>query len=206
VARTHGGVVAREAAREEAGDPDLLANRQLRKDADARRRIALEAARRVNDGGVVLLDAGATARALAGALAGREVTVVTMDLKVAEAAATGRTLVHLVGGLVRNDHFSLSGSWARQMLADMRADVFFFSPQGLAGPDFGARTCEDAELKRAAMERSGRTIALAEANTFTAGVFAPVCPAGAVSEIISDRALKALPDALNGSVRRLTLV
>ena len=202
VSRTHGGVVAREAA----GDaPEPLLLEKMRHNQCAKLRIGTEAAGRVRDGQVVLLDAGTTALAVAQALAGRRVTVVALDLKVAQAAATGRTDVLVVGGQVRNSYYSVSGAWARRTLADIRADIFFLGADGVAGTSLSATTFEDAEIKRAAMGCSARTIAVVDHSKFTCHSVAEVCDLAALSELITDRGLGPLPAEMHSRLARLTL-
>ncbi|WP_293722422.1 DeoR/GlpR family DNA-binding transcription regulator [Stappia sp.] len=201
VSRTHGGVVAKEAT---GVAPEPLLLEKLRHNQGAKRRIGAEAASRVNDGQIVLLDAGTTALAVAQALAGRRVTVVALDLKVAEAAAVGRTDVLVVGGQVRNGYYSLTGTWARQTLASLRADIYFLGADGVAGTSLSATTFDDAEIKRVAMECCERTIAVVDHTKFATRSVAEVCDLGSLDELISDRDLGILPPAMMERIVRLT--
>ncbi len=98
----------------------------------------------VPDGATVVLDSGTTALALARLLAGRPIRAVALDLPVAQALAQGRTEVLLPGGSVRNGFLSLVGSWAEELLARVRADLFFlgadaFDPEGVTNHTFEER-------------------------------------------------------------------
>lgn len=201
VARTHGGVVAKDVA---GIAPEPLLLEKLRQNQGAKRRIGVEAARRVHDGQIVLLDAGTTALAVAQALAGRRVTVVALDLKVAEAAATGRTDVLVVGGQVRNGYYSLTGAWARQTLTDVRADIFFLGADGVSGTSLSATTFDDAEIKRVAMDCCERTIAVVDHTKFAGRSVADICDLDTLHELISDRDLGTLPPEMMDQINRLT--
>ncbi len=189
VTRTHGGVVARGAG-EDGTEPLFL--EKVRQNQNLKQRIGQAAAALLADGQAALLDSGTTAMATARALAGRRVTIVTMDLKVAEAASVGATEVHIVGGRVRNGYFSLVGNWAKDALASIQADICFLAADALDHNGITTATFEEAEAKRIAMSRAKRIVAISDHSKFGKRAFAEVCGLDAIDELVTDRGGEAL--------------
>ena len=189
VSRTHGGVVARGVG-ESAAEPLFL--EKLRAHQNLKLRIGAAAAAAVDNHKVVILDSGTTSLAVARELAGRPVTVVAMDLKVAEAAASGATEVHVLGGRIRNGYYSIVGSWMADALKDIRADVFFMSADAIDETGVTNSTLDEAVVKRAALEQAVQTTVVADHSKLNRRSFTPVCPLDAVSSFITDRGAEPL--------------
>lgn len=186
VSRTHGGVAVRGGGGEHDAEPLFLEKVRVRQ--NLKLRIAEAAAAEVENRKVVLLDSGTTTLAIARALAGRPITVVTVDLKTAEAAATGATEVHVVGGKVRNGYYSVIGNWALNTLKSIRADMFFLGADAIDEDGVTTSTFEEAEVKRVAMEQARRTVLVADHGKIGNHSFSKVCPLDAVDLFITDRA------------------
>jgi DeoR/GlpR family transcriptional regulator of sugar metabolism len=189
VSRTHGGVVARGIG-ESATEPLFL--EKLRVHQNLKMRIGAAAAATVDNNKVVILDSGTTSLAVARELAGRPVTVLAMDLKVAEAAAVGATEVHVLGGRVRSGYYSIVGSWAADALKGIRADIFFLSADAIDEAGITNSMLDEAEAKRAAIAQAARTTLIADHNKLNMRSFIPVCPLDAVSLFITDRGAEPL--------------
>ena len=183
ILRIHGGVVARGAG-EGVAEPMFL--EKLRISQSAKARIGEAAAAYVASNSTVILDSGTTALSVARALAGRAITLVTMDLKIAEAAAVGATEVHIIGGRVRNDYYSLIGAWATETLRHIRADCFFLSADCVDLEGVSTSTIEEAEVKRAAIAIAQKTILVADQRKLGCRSFAPVCGLQDLSGFITD--------------------
>ena len=128
--RVHGGAVLI--------DQDQFQNlsfvRRYNQNVAAKLAIANEAALLVNDGDSILLDASSTSYYLARALSGRnKLRVLTNGFEVArEMAQNTSNTVILIGGVVNNDSFSVTGLLSEQIIADMRIDKAFFSCSGFS--------------------------------------------------------------------------
>lgn len=203
VTRIHGGAVSRGAG-EDGTEPLFL--EKVRHNQSFKQRIGQKAAESVVDGQVALLDSGTTALATARALAGRRVTVVTMDLKVAEAASIGPTEVHIVGGRVRNGYFSLVGNWAKDALKSIQADVCFLAADALDESGITTATFDEAETKRLAISRAKRTVAITDHSKFGKRAFATVCELDAIDELITDRGGQDLIASYRELIPAITLV
>ena len=132
-------------------------------------RIARRAAELVRDGGTIISDSGTTALAVARCLVGRRLTVIALDVPVAEAlAARDGVDVLLPGGRVRNGLFSIVGPWTEETLRDIHADLFFLGADAVDLDGVTNSTIEEVEAKRLAMRAARETVLLAD-HTSSAG-------------------------------------
>jgi DeoR/GlpR family transcriptional regulator of sugar metabolism len=167
VARTvHGGAILRaQADAEPPGVPpvDLRRNVEQR----AKNAIAAAAAGYVENGQVVIIDAGTTTLAVAQALrAHRGLTIVTNSLTVAQVAAALREAsTYVIGGRLVAGSLSMIGPKARRDLATVRADWAFLGAAAIdVNGGFTSADPYEAEVKRA-MIRSARNVAIVADHT-----------------------------------------
>ncbi|WP_170990199.1 DeoR/GlpR family DNA-binding transcription regulator [Aquamicrobium sp. LC103] len=203
VSRTHGGVVLR--GRND-GSTEPLFLEKLRQHQNLKQRIGIAAAEELPDGKVAILDSGTTTLAIARAIAGRPVTIVTIDLKVAEAAASGATEVHLVGGHVRNGYFSIVGAWATSALQSIRADVAFMAADAIDEAGITNSTFDEAEVKRVVLSRASRCVLVADHSKLGARSFADVCPLDEVDLFVTDRGAEPMIGPYRQKIRDIRLV
>lgn len=181
-ARTHGGVVA--PRKGEAIEPLFL--EKLRVQQGAKKRIGRAAAAHVGKNRSILLDSGTTMLALAQELAGRAISIVALDLKVAEAAAVGATQVHMPAGQVRNGYFSIVGTPAIEAISGFTFDLFFMAADAIDSDGISNSTRDEADVKLAAISRAGQTILLADHTKLGRRALVPVCPLDSISRLITD--------------------
>lgn len=200
--RTHGGV----STAERSGGQEPLFMEKLRRQQSAKSSIADAAARHVEDGMRVTVDSGTTSLALARVLAGRPITVTALDIKTAEAAATGATQVVIVGGALRNGYFSLVGDeTASAIAARPEADIFFLSADAVDARGVSNVTVEEAKVKQAAIANAGRTILIADHTKLDRREPAHVCGWNAIDMFITDRHPAGIANSYDGMARRLEL-
>jgi DeoR family transcriptional regulator of aga operon len=157
-------------------------------------RIAAAAARIVRDGDVVLLDAGSTTAAVARALhARRDLTIVTIDLKIAVALCDVPNIRVLVtGGTAQKHGYNLVGPLAEQTLRSLTADVAILGTsavdiaQGVTTP-----TLEKVPLKQAMLRAARHSVLVADASKFGLRSAFQICPLNTFQQIITDTALPA---------------
>jgi DeoR/GlpR family transcriptional regulator of sugar metabolism len=130
-----------------------------------KRSIAQTAARMVNEGDTIILDAGATTTYLASALEGRKgITVITNSLPVLSelAGEKGMTLISS-GGVVRPESRSLTGPEAEMTFQKLRVDKAFIGATGIS-LDFGLSNTNIAEasIKRAMLDAAREIVLLAD--------------------------------------------
>jgi len=181
--RIHGGAVS---AVSRSFEPPF-ALRQVRA-TDDKQRIAAVAAATLSEGQTVLLDIGTTTLEVARALRGRRnLTVITPGLRHAGELADDVGLrVIVLGGIVRTGEHSLIGPSTREALERFHIDVCVLGAGGI-GAEAGLTEfdLDDAAIKRAAIERAGRTVLVADASKLGAVAFAVVAPATAVDLLVT---------------------
>ena len=103
--RTHGGAVR---AHSSSFEPPFAMRSHL--NTEAKRAIAASVAEQLSDGQTLILDGGTTGTAIAEAIAGRNLTVCALNLRVAEILVTAPdTRVMIPGGFIRHGELSISG-------------------------------------------------------------------------------------------------
>ena len=183
LARTHGGAVAQGVTYE------LPLRYKGARRQEEKRRIAAEAARRVSDGEAIGLTGGTTTTEVARALVDRErLTVVTNALNIASELAVRPNLKLVVtGGWARPESYEVVGPLAEQTLSGLNLDIAFVGADGV-DPRGGCTTHHEVEAHTnlALIERSRRTIVVADSSKLGRVAFARICGLDRVHELITD--------------------
>lgn len=160
--RVHGGAIATDRVRIEAGVAERAKRMAAQKSAIAKRAVDL-----LPRGGTVFLDAGTTTLAVAEAIPESvELTVVTNSLAVAQALGRRPNLeVRLIGGRLRTRTEAVVGDWALRTLDVLSFDLTIAATNGVS-IDRGLTTPdpEEAAVKRAAIT-AGQRVALVADHT-----------------------------------------
>ncbi|SFU48564.1 DeoR/GlpR family DNA-binding transcription regulator [Alicyclobacillus macrosporangiidus] len=182
--RAHGGAVAAHVAAFEPSVQEKNVQHPAEKFA-----IGQAAARLVNPGDTVLMDAGTTTLQVARHLSA-PVTVITNSVDVAR-EMSDRPGVHLmlVGGELRPATGALVGPWAEAALARVHVDILFLGANGI-DPARGITTPHPLEAAvKAAMVRSARRIILVADHSKSGQVsLMQVCTLGEVDTWVTDQA------------------
>lgn len=161
---------------------------------DEKARIARTAAALVQEGDVVLLDAGSTTAAIAGCLKGRSnLTVITVDLKIAlELCDEPGIRVIVTGGTAMPEVYSLLGPVAEQFLRRLTVSIAFIGTSAVdVGHGLTTPTLEKVPLKQCMIRAARQAVLVADASKFSRRATYQICPLSVFSQIISDRALPA---------------
>jgi len=188
--RDRGGALAPGKRRTLTALPAVEERARIR--AEQKRRIAAAAAKRVQSGDTILLDAGTTAVEMAAFLGGIPgLTVVTNAVNVAlEVAARTDARIVLLGGNFSRDAASTLGAIAEHTLAELRVPKVFLGTQAFDLENgLTDTTHEIAQIKRAMIRSAGRVYLLADSSKFGPVGFIKVAPIEAVHELISDTGL-----------------
>ncbi|KJL47856.1 Glycerol-3-phosphate regulon repressor [Microbacterium hydrocarbonoxydans] len=186
--RTRGGAVAMLAY-------DLPLGYKADKSVDARQRIGALAAASVEAGDVVGIAGGHLALEVARALSARPefvdqievITIVTNSVNVAYELSTRPHIKLLVtGGAVRPRSFSMAGDIAKDSIRRYRFDRLFLEVDGLTAEGPSVKDDVTSEFLSSFVERSQRTIVIADENAIGVAAFATVCSMDRVSSIITD--------------------
>jgi DeoR family fructose operon transcriptional repressor len=187
--RAHGGAIPIERSTIEA-----TVEEREHKNVDEKDRIARLALSELTANMSIILDSGTTTIRLAQLLpADLNLTVVTNSMTIAAVLAGKPGInLHVLGGHVRENTLAAVGPWAWDALAGLTVDVAFIgangvtAERGLTTPDV-----DEARVKSAFVEKSRRTIALADHSKFGREDFAVVAPIHDVDAIITDTRIDA---------------
>jgi DeoR family fructose operon transcriptional repressor len=183
--RTHGGAIGPHAGAYEPSSSEKDDRYRAEKAA-----IARMAADMVQDGEVILLDAGSTTLAIARLLKSRRnLTVVTNSLSVASELASSRVEVLVAGGSVRPPMRALVGPVAEAALADLHADRLFLGANGVdLRKGVTTPNLVEAQTKRAMVESAREVVVVADHSKAGRVTFSRVCSLDRVSALITDDA------------------
>jgi DeoR family transcriptional regulator of aga operon len=179
--RTHGGALAN-------GQRELPVGARHETMAAAKQRIAEAAAALVEDGQAVGLTGGSTTQQIARRLAARSgLTVVTNAINVVMELAQSDVRLVVTGGEMRPQSMELVGPLAEPTTSRLHLDVTFAGVDGLS-PTGGLTTHHplEAQVNRVLIERSGRSVVVADHTKLGRATFAQIVPLNAVSDVITD--------------------
>jgi len=182
--RRHGGATTPESSLYEASFLE-----RERASIGAKRSIALAAAALIQDTQTVALTGGTTATAVARALRGRDVVIVTNAVNIAmELAREPRIRVHLTGGRLRGASYELVGAAATQSLQGINVDVAFVGVNGIS-VERGLTTHneEEAEINRAMVYAARRVVVVADHGKLGKATLIQICPIEAAHVLVTDR-------------------
>ena len=188
LSRTHGGAVAQGVLYE------LPLRYKSARHLEEKRRIAREAAGRVQDGMAVGLTGGTTTTEVARAFVDRQrLTVVTNALNIAgELAVRPNIKLVVTGGLARSESYELVGPLAERSLDGLNLDVVFVGADGVS-EEAGLTTHHEVEAHTnlALIERAARVIAVADSSKIGRIAFAKICGLERIHELITDERAEA---------------
>jgi len=191
--RTHGGASK---TNPYANDRPVAEKEKL--NGPEKRKIAVEAAVRIDTNDSVIIASGTTMLALARAMQpNRHLTVVTAALPVAlELLQHPQVDIVQLGGQMRNTSSSVTGNYAELMLDDMLCGVLFLGVDGI-DPEIGLTTTNlsEARLNQKMINAAQTTIVLADSTKFGKRGLAKICSLDQINEIITDSGIS--PAMLN---------
>jgi DeoR/GlpR family transcriptional regulator of sugar metabolism len=185
VRRVHGAAVA--------GHQDAESGfaARMRWQAATKDRIGAATAALVQPGETVLLDAGTTTVHVAAHLPERApLTVAVLSLQAA-ARLMDQPGVRLfvVGGEPRPTEGSMVGPATLRALRELAFDRFVLSFGGVHAADgYSEFSLDDAEVKRLALERAERVVAVADATKLGTRAFGRIAPIDAADDFVTDLA------------------
>jgi len=184
VLRTHGGAISVGRSRAE-----LAFEVRARLHRTEKSLIGAEAARLVEDGDSIALDASSTALQIARHLkARRELTVVTNGMRVAtELAGQPSITVLMPGGAVRWEAHSLVGKWGTTMLRQLNIQKAFVGAVGFTLEEgLTDVNADEAELKKAMVVTAKDVIGVFDHTKWNRVAMATFCPTDRLRIVISD--------------------
>lgn len=187
--RTHGGAVSTL----EGGMRDKGIDVRLQVQVDEKEKIARLAAEMVDDGAVIMLNAGTTTLAVARALRGhRDLTIATNNLRIpAEVSPSAFRDLYVFGGAVRTITQATTGPVTFTMTAggrevDIRCDLALVAVGAVDASGYSTSNLGDATMMAEMIERADRTAILADSSKLGRRLFAQVAPLEGADYLITD--------------------
>lgn len=185
VVRVHGGAVAIDSV--SSGSPAFTT--RAKENSEAKDMIAYAASTVIDDGDSILLDASTTVYALARQIQERKnLRVVTNGIEVARLLAGNLSnTVILLGGVLRHDGASITGSLSEKFLRDLHINRAFVSCSGFI-PDIGLTEIDihEAQLKEIAIRSANEVIALIDSSKFGRADLSPFARTDQISHLYTD--------------------
>jgi DeoR/GlpR family transcriptional regulator of sugar metabolism len=199
LSRTHGGAVSlaqQGGLRVDMVEP-RVSERELRA-RDAKSAIASHAFGMIEAEQTIALDIGTTTFALSKLLHDANVKLFTSSLKIAAALKETRPRIYIPCGLINGSEPSVVGPQAVDFFRGFYFDIAFIGASGITPEGLFDYSLEDAEIKRAFIERSRTTIALIDGSKFDRISVAHICAPSAIDIVVTDTRLpEALHEALS---------
>lgn len=190
VLRTRGGALSIDAM------PEFSFDVRQQQQAAKKVKIGQAAARLVNAGDTIFLDASTTAQAIIPTIKKLpELTVITNSLKVAlNLLDSPQIHVLLPGGALRRESISLVGRPHDDIFKDIHVQIGFFGARGLAVPEgLTDVNLDEVALKRAMIERCRRVVGVIDSRKWGNVAAATFARLTDINTIIGDTDA---PDAL----------
>lgn len=188
--RSHGGAVS---VKDATLHPEIpYAVREIT-NADEKKRIALEAIKRIQPKDRILLDASSTAWYMATDVPDDSLTVLTNSIKVAtELSSKEKIEVISTGGILAQRSLSFVGPLAERSLDAYHVDKVFLSCKGVH-LDRGISESNElqARIKQRMIGMADEVILLADSSKFGVQAFTHVADLSDVDVIITDRRMAA---------------
>jgi DeoR/GlpR family transcriptional regulator of sugar metabolism len=183
--RTHGGVFF-------TGPSTTVRQFESKRDGgdatwEKKRRIAVAAARLVEDHDTVLLDGGSTTYELARQLVGRPLQIVTNSLPVANLfSASDSVDLVLLGGAIHNRTGVTHGPYTDHMLETINVQKAFLSVAGINSKGFFNSNMLLVETERCMMRAADKTVIVADSTKFGRSSLARMCEWNDVDTLVVD--------------------
>jgi DeoR family transcriptional regulator of aga operon len=186
--RSHGGAVPPEPSQQDVP----LTIKESRRLAE-KRRIGAAAARMIADGETIILDSGSTTVEIARCIRQRKwasLTVITNALNIAlELSGLPTVRVMMLGGMLRQTSYSLTGPDAELALSRLSADRLFLGVDGL-DTSIGVTTPDqqEASLNTMMVKASREVVAVLDASKLGQRSLAVIAPIADLDVVITDTA------------------
>lgn len=157
--------------------------------AAAKERIANRAAKLINPGDTLFLDAGTTTFQIAKKLVQRkDLTIITNDVEIAYLLRSAKPNLILCGGVMQKETGSLVGDFTSQMLEQINFNIAFVGTSCI-DQDYYCSTpsLEKVPVKQATMRRNCETYLVADSSKFEKTALVRLNPVEDFAGLITDK-------------------
>lgn len=173
----------------EQAQTDVAYEMRAQRELEAKRLIAQEALKLVQEGDTVALDASTTALELARIIGVRErVHVLVGSLDAANVLAASKTPFTVIGGTFNPAARGFSGPISELVLGKLHPDKVFFSAKGLSQKGgFSDASLVEAEVKTRLIQSAKSAVALVDHTKFGVTAFTTIVGLDSVDALITDK-------------------
>lgn len=184
ISRCHGGATIPEYENREV--PFEVRNKN---NFSVKEALAKQAAKLINVGDVVFLDASSTVSHITEFIFPEQnVTVITNSIFVAEKLTKKHVPCYLTGGMPVETSHALVGGIAEQALADLYANICFFSAQGINEDGIISDQSEaETVLRRRMVQNSQKQYFIFDSSKYGKRFAFKICSTENISGVITDR-------------------
>ena len=184
VIKTHGGVLS---LNNDLNNEIPYASKIDRNIAE-KRKIGRAAAQLIEDGDVIILDAGSTTLEIVKNLANKYITIITNDIKIAfELAARPNINLIVVGGTVQKNVYTIIGAEAEKFLSKIHVNKTFLGADAIdLEHGITNRTFEEVAIKQAMIRATDEVILVVDHSKLNKKAFAEVCPIEKIDTLVID--------------------
>lgn len=196
IMKTHGGAVSIQSKL----SYELPALFKSEINADAKKRIGAKAASLVDDGDIIIIDAGTTTIEMVPHLNQKQLTVLTNDIKIAmEIAPKANIELHVSGGMLNEQVYTLAGPKAAESFKEVHVNKTFLGCDAL-DVNYGItnRSLNEVEVKRAMIESAEEVVLVTDASKFNKRVFSYLTSLNSIHVIVTDQMSNELQEILEG--------
>ncbi len=166
-------------------------------------RIAKAAVDMVEDGSILLLDAGSTVNMVASMLGlKKDLSVFTNAPKTAQILDDFKIKTYIVGGEIRSNSNALVGGWAIRAISEIKADVAIIGTSGFMGSSGPCvENFPEDEIKKAMIKSANRVIVVGDSSKAEYTSMIKFCDWEDVDVFITD---DGLPDFAKAAIEEKT--
>lgn len=150
--------------------------------------LAKKAAKQISAGDVVFLDASSTVNHITEYLSAEQnLTVITNSTLVAEKLKEKHIRCYLTGGMPIENSYALVGSIAERAVANLYANICFFSAQGI--DEYGIISDQseaETSLRRLMLKNSEKQYFLFDGSKYNKRFAFKICSVKSITDIITD--------------------
>lgn len=187
IVRTHGGVMSKSNAADEAFAISL--REQVH--SEAKLSIGKRATSFIHDGSVIMMDGSTSAFSVLPYLTEyKDIIVITNGVKTSMALGRLGIKNFCTGGQMINETMAYVGRHAENMIRGLNADVLLFSARGLSvDGTLSDSSIEENNLRRVMMERSARQVMLLDSSKIGDRYIDVLCHVRDVTDILCETEL-----------------
>ena len=151
-------------------------------------KLAKRAAKLINVGDIVFLDASSTVSHITEYLSPEQnLTVITNSMLVAQKLKEKHIRCYLTGGTLIENSYALVGSLAEQSLSGLYANVCFFSAQGIdQNGVISDQSEQESSLRRLMIKNSKKQYFLFDGSKYNKRFAFRICSAQEISDTLTD--------------------